>query len=254
MILLKIFHFFGILCLSVTKDNLLKISKFNCILNYILTFLMVCLQIINAIYMKFRSKYYYTSKDFKNFMATIITDIVSLSFITITFCIYFIQNFKRFEICKCLERLQRLNLISKGKQNFKKNIWIYVLSLMTFFIIQNYYFFYSLIKKPKFEIFVFFVSTYIQTSELLIYFMLKIIKEMITIKLDEFAKSLEENFKNSTIAKQIEEFREILLIFENFQNAFGLQLAANMSYHTIMLSISVSYVFDYFYINLHEIL
>lgn len=237
---LGFFNFFGITCLILTKDNLLKVSNFKSIVNYVLTFLMLVIQIVQALINKMKTLNLYNAKYDRNLMAIIIGDFTSFSFIVLVFCIYFIQNFKRYQVCECFEKLRRLKITKKSKKVLKQKILINFSCLMTVFGITIYFFCSSIVKTISFATFVFILSTYAQTSGLLIYFTLKICEELMIIKLEEFYKHFEQNFKISTIVKLVEDFHEILSSFRSFQNAFGIQLTVNMAYLTNIMSIAVS--------------
>ena len=237
-IFLNFFNFFGILGLKLSKYDCLKVSKSLGVINYVKTFSMLLFRIFYAIHIKSNIQQLYNIKHDKK-MSIMITDLVSITFIALIFCVFFIQNFKRNEICKCLEKLRKLNLTEKSKKTFKWKFLGYFSIFLIFFLMSIFYLIFLVVLKFNFTVFMFIFSNYVQIAALLLYFLIKMIEELLVIKLEEILNSLEI----SLVKKQTEEFQEILSIFEDFQNAFGLQLTINMAYFSGMLSIIVSFMF-----------
>lgn len=234
-IFLNVLNFFGILGLKISKNDTLNVSMIFSIVNYIKTFLMLLFRIFYAMHIKSNIQNLYNTKQDKK-MSIMITDIVSISFIILIFCVYFIQCFKRYEICKCLQKLRMLKITEKGKVKSRNKFLRYSSVLILFLFITIFYLSYLIIINFNYTVFMFIFSTYVQISAMLLYCLLKMTEELMVIKLEELLETL----KSSSILKKNEEFQEILPIFEDYQNAFGLQLTVNMTYASGILSIAVS--------------
>jgi hypothetical protein len=152
---------------------------------------------------------------------------------------YLIQNIKRHEICSFFENLKKLELNQNDKKFLKRKILRYSSILISYIILTFFYVIYAIfLNYSNYSMVIFTLSTYVQISAMIIHLIFKSVEELLVIKLENFLKNLElSKFK---INDQINEFERILLIFEDFHHAFGLQMTLNMTYFSGMLSLTVS--------------
>lgn len=246
-IFVNICNIFGVLCLKIdSSTKCLKLSKFFFIIN--------CLRPVLFIYCNYvahenmyehkketlKDTALYEGKNQSTF-AKAIDNLLLVSFLVLFFSGYILQSFKYRKNIIFFEHIRRIKLDEKFKKIFIKRCKFHLFLFCAWLIIINssvFAFFDAF--KAAYAYLMFIVAVHEQISAFLFYLVIKSIEEFLIAYLKQLRDELNQSFNVATIKKLSIDFAKISKVFENFEEAFGLQWTLNTCCQTFNMTINVS--------------